>query len=139
LNKGLSGGLELELVMMKPLAAVLLLTWALPANAADHLVTPAAAERALLEANAQRDRDLAGLDRVFASPAGQRALTLTGADAAQVRGGLATLTDVELRDLAARAAALEADPVAGLSREVNQLLVIFLIVAIVILVLKAVD
>jgi hypothetical protein len=53
--------------------------------------------------------------------------------------GLAALSDTELRDLAARAQALEQDPVAGLSSDVNQLLIIFLIVAIVILVLQAVD
>jgi hypothetical protein len=56
-----------------------------------------------------------------------------------VSRALATLSDAELRDLAVRARALEQDPAAGLSSDVNQLLIIFLIVAIVILVLQAVD
>jgi hypothetical protein len=125
--------------MTKAFAAALLVAWAVPAAVADHVVTPAAVDRVLAGASAQRDRDLAGLDRVLASSAGRRAMQITGTEAATVRGGLATLTDAELRDLAIRAAALEADPVAGLSGDVNQLLVIFLIIAIVVLVLQAVD
>ena len=68
----------------------------------------------------------------------RRASSALGVDIRQVQGAAAALTDRELRDLAVRASALDADPAAGLSRDVDQLLVVFLIVAIVILVIKAV-
>jgi hypothetical protein len=56
-----------------------------------------------------------------------------------LQSGLAALSSTELRQLAERAAALRGDPAAGLSSDVNTLLIIFLVVAIVILVLQAVD
>ena len=61
-----------------------------------------------------------------------------GVDLPTLKGAAASLSGDELRDLAARASALGTDPAAGLSRDVDQLLVVFLIVAIVILVIKAV-
>jgi len=63
-----------------------------------------------------------------------------GANLEDLRGATAALSDADLRDLATRAAALQADPVAGVSdNDIRWLLYIFLIVAIVILVIKAVD
>ena len=61
-----------------------------------------------------------------------------GVDIAAVRATVPSLSDAELADLSARAAALEADPVAGLDHDIKLLLEIFLIVAIVILVLRAI-
>jgi hypothetical protein len=63
-----------------------------------------------------------------------------GADLDAVRRAAPLLSDAELRDLAARAAALQADPAAGVSNnDLRWALYIFIIVAIVILVLQAVD
>jgi hypothetical protein len=63
-----------------------------------------------------------------------------GADVDALRRAAPTLTDAELREVAARAAALDQDPVAGVSdHDIRWLLYIFLIVAIVILVIQAVD
>ena len=56
-----------------------------------------------------------------------------------MRAAAATLSDAELAELAARAAALQSDPIAALDSDIVMLLKIFLIVAIVILVLQAVD
>jgi Skp family chaperone for outer membrane proteins len=110
------------------------------AFAEDHLVTSAAAGARLAEAEAARQGDLAVLDGVLCSPEAAAAAKAVGADLDDVRGATPTLTDAELRDLAARAAALQADPVAGVSdHDLRWLLYIFLLVAIVILVLKAVD
>jgi hypothetical protein len=94
----------------------------------------------LAEAEAARQGDLALLDGVLSSPEAAAAAKAVGADLDEVRRATPTLTDDELRHLAARAAALQADPVAGVSdHDLRWLLYVFLLVAIVILVLKAVD
>jgi hypothetical protein len=78
-----------------------------------HLVNPDLAQARLLQADAQRQQDLATLDAFLVSPEGRAALSTVGLSDARVRGSLPTLSDSELQDLARRAAALEADPVAG--------------------------
>ena len=78
-----------------------------------HLVNPDLAQARLLEADAQRQHDIATLDAFLVSPEGKAALSTVGLSDARVRGALPTLSDGELQDLARRAAALEADPVAG--------------------------
>jgi hypothetical protein len=106
----------------------------------DHLVDARAAWARLQEAETARQDDLIVVDRALSSPEAQRAARAVGADIGGLRRAAATLEDAELRDLAARASALEADPAAGVSdNDLRWLLYIFLIVAIVILVLQAVD
>jgi hypothetical protein len=109
------------------------------AMADDHVVSPAAAAERLQEASAAREQGLATLDRALASPEVARAAATVGADPVALRAALPTLSDAEIADLAQRAAALDTDPVAGLDDDIRTLLIIFLIVAIVILVLQAVD
>jgi hypothetical protein len=109
------------------------------AMADDHVVSSAAAQQRLQEASAARERDLATLDQALASPEAARAAASVGADTQALRAALPTLSDAEIADLAQRAAALDTDPVAGLDQDIRTLLIIFLIVAIVILVLQAVD
>jgi len=82
---------------------------------------------------------LEAVDRVLASPEAAQAASSVGTDIAAVRAAVPALSDAELADLYVRAAALETDPVAGLDPDIKMLLTIFLIVAIVILVLRAVD
>lgn len=110
------------------------------AFAGEHLVTTDAARARLAEAEAARQGNLALVDRALSSPEAASAARAVGADLDDVRHAVPTLTDAELRDVAARAAALQADPVAGVSdNDLRWALYIFLIVAIVILVIKAVD
>jgi hypothetical protein len=78
-----------------------------------HLVTPDVAQARLLEASAERQRNLATVDAFIASPEGTAALGAVGVSRERVRGSLPTLSDAELQDVAARAAALQSDPVAG--------------------------
>jgi hypothetical protein len=106
---------------------------------AEHLVTPEAARQRLAGAVEAREADLTAVRGVLSRPEAASAARLLGADASGLKAAAATLSDAELRDLARRAQALQADPVAGLTADVNTLLVVFLIVAIVILVLRAVD
>jgi hypothetical protein len=109
------------------------------ATAGDHVVSTETAQQRLLEAAADRERSLATLDRALSSPEAARAAATVGADTNALRAALPTLSDAEIADLALRAAALDTDPVAGLDQDIRTLLIIFLIVAIVILVLQAVD
>jgi hypothetical protein len=110
-----------------------------PVSADDHVVSRDTAQQRLQEATAAREQGLAALDQALASPEAARAAATVGADTAALRAALPTLSDAEIADLAVRAQALNADPVAGLDQDIRTLLVIFLIVAIVILVLQAVD
>ena len=119
--------------------AMALLLLAGAASAQDHLVTPRGADERLQQAAAGRQDHLRALDSVLRSPQAAGAIEALGQDAGRLRVGVAALSDEELRDLAARAHALQTDPAAALSGDVNQLLIIFLIIAIVILVLQAVD
>ncbi|HEY7508696.1 MAG TPA: hypothetical protein VIG50_00500 [Vicinamibacteria bacterium] len=120
-------------------ALVAALATAVPATASDHLVAPDTAQQRLREAAAARERDHALVAGALASPHAEAAAARAGVDLDRVRAAAATLSDDELRDLAARAAALQTDPVAALDHDIKTLLTIFLIVAIVILVLQAVD
>jgi hypothetical protein len=109
------------------------------ALAEDHLVSREAARDRVLDAAAQRAHSLATLDAALSTPRAADAAAAVGADTAQLRAALPTLTDAEIADLATRAQALQSDPVAGLDDDIKTLLIIFLVVAIVILVLQAVD
>jgi hypothetical protein len=129
--------------MRKSVAVLAVLTALLAGDRAfaeDHLVTSQAAQVRLAEAEAARQSDLAVLAAALSTPEAAAAAKAVGADLGDVRRAAPTLSDSELRDLAVRAAALEGDPVAGVTdHDLRWLLYVFLLVAIVILVLKAVD
>lgn len=108
-------------------------------EAAEHVVPPDAVHERLAEATAQRAHDLAAVDAVLATPLARDAAASVGADLDVLRGGVSSLSDAELADLAARAAALEADPVAGLDRDMRLLLMIALILVIIVLLLSILD
>jgi hypothetical protein len=129
--------------MRQALAVLLVFLSALPSApvlAQDHLVTSQDAAARLLSAAAQRRLDADALRALLLTPAAQAVTARMRVDPARLQAGVGSLSDTELRDLAARAAALSSDPRAGLvDHEIHELIVIFLIVAIVILVIKAVD
>ena len=118
------------------LAAVALLAG--NAFAQDHLLSRDAARDRLAAATQDRRQALDTVDRTLATPDAARAASSVGVDIAAVRAAVPALSDAELADISARAAALESDPVAGLDHDIKLLLEIFLIVAIVILVLRAI-
>jgi hypothetical protein len=110
------------------------------AGAEDHLLPAGAAQQAAAAAAAERGRDLADVAAALATPEARAAAQRLGQDADRLADAATTLSDAELADLAARARALGRDPVAGdLDPTIRQLLIIFLIVAIVILVFQAID
>lgn len=106
---------------------------------AEHVLDPQAVAQRFHDANASRQDDLATLESLLDTRQAREAMHGLGASPNAVRAGVATLSASELQDLAARAKTLNIDPQAGLSSDVNTLLVVFLIVAIVVLVLTAVD
>jgi len=109
------------------------------ALAQDHVVTPQDLSARLGAAETARQRNLGAVDRFLATPEASSAAARVHADMGRVRANLGALSDPELADLAARVDALQVSPVAGLDDDIRTLLIIFLIVAIVILVLQAVD
>ena len=121
------------------LVPTLLLGLAARSEAADHLVAPELAQQRVAAASAERSADLVQVQAVLSSPAAAQAALRAGVELAAVRAAAATLSSAELRDLASRTRSITSDPAAGLDADVRQLLVVFLIVAIVVLVLKAVD
>ncbi len=123
---------------MRILLAFVLMTPASAAVGADRIVGPDMRDARLQGTNLARIQDLGAVDRLLESPLAQRAEARLGADPGRTRAALATLSDAELRELAERVRALEADPAAGLTSSTNDILIIALVVLIVLLVLRAV-
>jgi hypothetical protein len=122
------------------LAAFILLAGPVGAPGADHLVAPATVGERLSGAAGQRERDVIVVDRALSTPRAASAAAAIGVHVESVRAAVPSLSDAELRDLAARAQALSGDPVAGYQEAwVNDFLIVFLVVAIVVLVISAVD
>ncbi|HWX23551.1 MAG TPA: hypothetical protein VN083_00850 [Vicinamibacteria bacterium] len=117
--------------------ALLVFGCACAGGAQDHLVEARAVPLRMAQSAAGRERDVAIVSQALDSEGAKRAASALGTSLPRLRAGLEQLSDADLTDLAVRASALREDPAAGLSREANEFLVIFLIVAIVILVLKA--
>ncbi len=103
----------------------------------NHLVTPDVAQARLAEANAERARNLATVDALLVSPEGSAALEAVGVSEARVRGALPTLSDAELQDLAARAAALQSDPVAGMTQKTWIWIIAAVVVIVVIIIIAS--
>ena len=95
------------------LALVSMLFMAPIAVADDHVVSRDAAERRLADAATERASNIASLDALLATPGADKAAALAGIDLGRARQALPGLNDADLSDLARRAAALTADPVAG--------------------------
>ena len=92
--------------------AMLLLVPA-PGSAQDHLVTAGDVQARFAEAADQRAENLRTVEAALSSPAAVEAAALLHADLVRIRARASSLTDEELRDVAARANALTVDPVAG--------------------------
>jgi hypothetical protein len=82
-------------------------------RAQDHLVSRQDTASQLKEAAAERAHHLATLDATLALPQAHQAAAVAGFDVGKLRAGLPQLSDTDLRELSARAAALRADPAAG--------------------------
>lgn len=81
--------------------------------AQDHVVSAADVQARLAAAASERGDHLRTVESALATPAAAEAAKLVHADLDHIRRGAASLTDAELRDVAARAELLTVDPVAG--------------------------
>ena len=106
------------------------------AGAEEHIATPLSVGARVAAKVAEREGHLATLNTALDSDAAAQVAAAFGTDVSHVKQGLTHVSDAELSDLATRASRLRQDPVAG-DGTVNELLIIFLIVAIVIIVLRA--
>jgi pyruvate/2-oxoglutarate dehydrogenase complex dihydrolipoamide acyltransferase (E2) component len=130
---------EMKRIVFTTVGVAAFSAWAGPARSAEHLVTGAEATVAVAQVADERAAEVAAVQAVLSTPAAVRAATSMGVSLDRVRAAVPTLTDGELRDLAARAAAVQSDPAAGhLDPWVNDVLIVVLIVGIVLLVLNAV-
>ncbi len=84
-----------------------------PGSAQDHLVTSEDLQARFAAVAAERAENLRTVEAALSSPAAAEAAALVHADLGRVRAGVSSLTDEELRDVAARAKLLTIDPVAG--------------------------
>lgn len=130
--------------MRKPFAILALISmlFAVPiVSADDHLVSRGAVKQRLSDAAAQRTRNIASLDALLASPGAEKAAATAGLDIERARKALPRLSDGDLSDLAQRAAALKADPVAGYHGHYNDaadaLVFVMVISAVALIVLAA--
>src|SRR5262245_42829429 len=127
-----------RLTVLASLAFILVPTTAICSD--EHLVPPATSGARLAAAASQRQQDLQDVQEVLSSPAAARAATALGRPLERLRAGAPTLADGELRDLAARARSLRADPAAGFhDDDVHDAMVVFLIVASVAILIAAVN
>ena len=84
-----------------------------PGSAQDHLVTAADVQARFEAMGGNRAENLRTVEAALSSPAAAEAAALLPADLGRIRARVASLTDEELRDVAARAEALTVDPMAG--------------------------
>jgi hypothetical protein len=104
----------------------------------DHLVPSTAAQRQLARASIEHAQDVATVERALSSPRAASAAATLGVSLDHLKAAVPTLSQSEVRDLAARASLVRTDPIAGYrSEDVDDLLVVLLVVAIVVVVLSA--
>jgi hypothetical protein len=120
-------------------SSILIAIFAVPPNllAQAHLVNPADLEREVLSATHIRQQNVDKVRQLFSSPAAEKALKSAHMDAQQVKIAIATLSDAELAQLAARADKTQHDLAAGTLSD-RDLLVILVAIAALILIIVAV-
>ena len=106
----------------------------------EHLVTTAAAQTRLAQSATQRQSDVRLLQGVLSTTQAARAANTLGVSVDRTRDAVATLSDQELRDLAARASALGLDPTSGYhDYAYHDFMMIFLVVLLVVATIAVVD
>ena len=107
---------------------------------ADHVVGSKTIQERLTQAQKQREADSLALRNVLATPEAATAATAVGTRIERLQKGVSTLSDQELHNLAVRAQALRADPVAGYHEYAyHDFAMILLIVVLVAVLLAAAD
>jgi|SRR6185503_9929978 len=119
-------------------SSFLVITFALPPSLrAQHVVLPTDLHKELVNATETRTRNREKVSELFSSKEAQNALKGAGMDPGQVKTAVATLSDAELAQLAARSDRLREDFAAGKISN-RDLLIIIVAIAVIILIIVAV-
>jgi hypothetical protein len=108
-----------------------------PSLRAQHVARPADIQKELVNATETRMKNREKVSELFSSKAAEKALKGAGIDAGQVKTAVATLSDSELAQLAARSDRAREDFAAGKISN-RDLLIIIVAIAVLILIIVAV-
>lgn len=116
----------------------LVISFAIPPSLrAQHVVSPTDIHKELVTATEARIQNREKVNELFSSKAAEKALKGAGVDPGQVKTAVATLSDAELAQLAARSDKLRDDFAAGKISN-RDLLIIIVVIAVIILIVVAV-
>ncbi len=120
-------------------AGILLAVFAVPFNllAQDHVVSTTELQKQVLAATQARHRNIKTLGQFLSTPTAEKAIKAAGMDAGKVQTAVASLSDQDLAQLAAKASRAQADFAAGNLSD-RDLILIILGVAALILIIVAV-
>jgi len=119
------------------IACVLVAIFSVPPSllAQTHVVSSSDMQRELISATQQRQLNVEKVRQFFSSEMAQRALKTAHMNPEQVKIGVASLSDAELAQLAARADKAQADFVAGTLSDRDLLFIILGIAALVLIII----
>ena len=116
----------------------LVISFAIPPSLrAQHVVSPTDIQKELVNATEARTQNREKVSEMFSSKAAEKALKGAGINPGQVKTAVATLSDAELAQLAARSDKLRDDFAAGRLSD-RDLLLIVVAIAVIILIIVAV-
>lgn len=117
-------------------AATLIALFALPAPlmSQDHVVAPSDLQKEMVAATQNRQRNAETLTNFLTTPAAEKALKTAHLDATRVKSAVATLSDKEMADLAARANKAQTDFAAGRISDRDLLLILVGIAALILII-----
>jgi hypothetical protein len=117
-------------------SCILMTIFAVPPNllAQAHIVSPADLQKELLSASQSRQQNVNKVRQLFSSQAAEKALTSAHMDVQQVKNAVATLSDAELAQLAARADKAQHDLAAGTMSDRDLLLILVAIAALILII-----
>jgi hypothetical protein len=120
-------------------SGILVTSFAVPPSlrAQQHVMRPTDIHKELVNATETRRQNRDKVRELFSSKTARRALKRAGMDPAQVKAAVATLSDAELAELAARSDKLREDFAAGRLSD-RDLLIILVGIAVIILIIVAV-
>jgi hypothetical protein len=119
------------------IACILVTVFSIPPSllAQSHVVSPADLQKELISATQRREVNVEKVRQFFSSKVAQKALKTAHMNPEQVKTGVASLSDAELAQLAARADKAQADFIAGTLSDRDLLLIILGIAALVLIII----
>ena len=129
-------GFDLRQSARVVIACVLVTIFSVPPSllAQTHVVTPSDLQKELISATQQRELNVEKVRQFLSSENAQRALKTAHMNPEQVKTGVASLSDAELAQLAARAEKAQADFLAGTLSNRDLLFIILAIAALVLII-----